>query len=186
MNGWIDVIRYLAGQGIRVYVTGGPAAPEREYIDELLEPVSNSAQSIAGKLRLAEVADLLEHCRIYIGVDTVISHVAAAVGAPTVALFGPESPIRWGPWPIDYTEDRSPWLRTGTNVVNNVRIVQAPAPCPICKPEACKRRRDRGTDCFLMSGISSDQVIDSIQQMLQSPYRPAKQSLAHAEKQALA
>jgi lipopolysaccharide heptosyltransferase III len=165
-EGWSEVIRYLTKQNLYVYVTGGSSAPEREYIDALLEQMPKSVRSLAGKLSLAEAGNLLEGCRIYVGVDTVMSHMAAAVGAPTVALFGPESPIRWGPWPVGYAEDRSPWDGSGTNTVENVRIVQARDPCPSCTVGACVRRRDHDTPCRLMSSIRSDQVIDGIRQML--------------------
>jgi ADP-heptose:LPS heptosyltransferase len=46
---------------------------------------------------LPEVAAVLSQCRGYVGNDSGISHLAAAVGTPTVALFGPTDPDVWGP-----------------------------------------------------------------------------------------
>jgi heptosyltransferase III len=48
-------------------------------------------------LSLTEVADELRRCRVFIGNDSGITHVAAYWGTPTVALFGPTDPNVWGP-----------------------------------------------------------------------------------------
>jgi len=37
--------------------------------------------------------------RLYVGPDTSVTHLAAASGCPTIALFGPTDPRLWGPWP---------------------------------------------------------------------------------------
>ncbi len=46
---------------------------------------------------LPEVAAVLSQCRGYVGNDSGVTHLAAAVGVPTVALFGPTDPAVWGP-----------------------------------------------------------------------------------------
>lgn len=48
-------------------------------------------------LDLGEVACALSACAGYVGNDSGISHLAAAVGVPTLALFGPSDPARWAP-----------------------------------------------------------------------------------------
>ncbi|MBM4032124.1 MAG: glycosyltransferase family 9 protein [Planctomycetes bacterium] len=52
---------------------------------------------VAENLPLATLAGLLAVCRAYVGNDSGVSHLAAAVGAPTVALFGPTDPAMWAP-----------------------------------------------------------------------------------------
>jgi ADP-heptose:LPS heptosyltransferase len=49
------------------------------------------------RLPLAELAEQLRDCRLFIGNDSGITHIAAYWGAPTVALFGPTDPRVWGP-----------------------------------------------------------------------------------------
>ena len=73
----------------------GPA--EREYVGEGLEPMQSINPIWAENLPLIYVASLLERCRCYIGNDSGITHLAAAVGTPTIALFGPTDPEVWGP-----------------------------------------------------------------------------------------
>jgi heptosyltransferase-2 len=48
-------------------------------------------------LKLVELAAVLERCAVFLGNDSGISHMAAAVGTPTVALFGPASSTIWEP-----------------------------------------------------------------------------------------
>lgn len=48
-------------------------------------------------LPLAQVARVLSACRAYVGNDSGITHLAAALGRPTVALFGPSDAAAWGP-----------------------------------------------------------------------------------------
>jgi ADP-heptose:LPS heptosyltransferase len=51
----------------------------------------------ARDLPLAELAALLARCAAYVGNDSGVSHLAAAVGAPSVVLFGPTDRRRWRP-----------------------------------------------------------------------------------------
>jgi len=46
---------------------------------------------------LADVSQHLRKCRAYIGNDSGITHLAAYLGVPTIALFGPTDPRTWGP-----------------------------------------------------------------------------------------
>jgi hypothetical protein len=49
------------------------------------------------KLSLVEVSHRLRQCRAFIGNDSGITHLAAYLGCPTIALFGPTDPRTWGP-----------------------------------------------------------------------------------------
>jgi ADP-heptose:LPS heptosyltransferase len=49
-------------------------------------------------LTLLEAARELRACRGYIGNDSGITHLAALLGTPVLALFGPTDPAVWGPW----------------------------------------------------------------------------------------
>jgi ADP-heptose:LPS heptosyltransferase len=73
----------------------GPA--EREYLGDGLERMRSVSPIWAEDLPLIHVASLLDRCRCYIGNDSGITHLAAAVGIPTIALFGPTDPKIWGP-----------------------------------------------------------------------------------------
>jgi ADP-heptose:LPS heptosyltransferase len=52
---------------------------------------------IAANLPLPELANALAGCRRFMGHDSGVSHLAAAVGTPSVLLFGPTDPAMWAP-----------------------------------------------------------------------------------------
>jgi lipopolysaccharide heptosyltransferase III len=49
---------------------------------------------------LRELAALTGEARAFVGVDSAPMHIAAAMGTPCVALFGPSGDIEWGPWGV--------------------------------------------------------------------------------------
>jgi ADP-heptose:LPS heptosyltransferase len=71
----------------------GPA----EAGDEELREMGERVGTVAEELPLSTLAGLLARCRAYVGNDSGVTHLAAAVGAPTVALFGPTDPATWAP-----------------------------------------------------------------------------------------
>lgn len=81
--------------GLHVILLVGPA--EREYLGSGFERMRFMHAVVADSLPLIQVASLLNSCRCYIGNDSGMTHLAAAVGVPTVALFGPSDPEIWGP-----------------------------------------------------------------------------------------
>ncbi len=80
---------------------------------ELLEP---RPATLARGLKLPELAGVLERCALFVGNDSGITHIAAAVGAPTIALFGPASPAVWQP-----TGDNVSVIRFGEHDVAEAR-----------------------------------------------------------------
>jgi predicted lipopolysaccharide heptosyltransferase III len=53
--------------------------------------------SIAGLTYVRTLAALLKRSALFVGNDTGVMHIAAAVGTPVVGLFGPSNPAEWGP-----------------------------------------------------------------------------------------
>lgn len=71
----------------------GPA----EEADAEAHGLGRALGAVAEGLPLATLAGLLARCSVYVGNDSGVTHLAAAVGAPTVALFGPTEPAVWAP-----------------------------------------------------------------------------------------
>ena len=88
----------LADEGHRVVMTSAP--DETPFIDEILGRMKSQPVNLAGKLSLKELGALTARARLFVGVDSMPMHLAAAMGVPTVALFGPSSEIAWGPWNV--------------------------------------------------------------------------------------
>lgn len=123
-TGWHSVADHLLGKGLRVIVTGGPGEAEQSYVDEVLGFGSLPVDRLVGKLRLADIAELVAGAAIYAGVDTLVSHIATAAGTPVVVLFGPSDPMRWAPWPRGHQANTSPFKGNGSQRVGNVAFVR--------------------------------------------------------------
>ena len=78
--------------GRKVMVLLGPVEEERGEIE-----TSWDDTLVVRSLNLANVVALLSRCDLYLGNDSGITHLAAAIGIQTVALFGPTDPRQWRP-----------------------------------------------------------------------------------------
>ncbi len=92
---WLETARSLRDRGLEVIVTGGPAdAPRAAALAKACH--DPGTRSLAG-LPLTRTARLLQRAAVVVSVNTGVMHLAAAMGAPLVALHGPTSVLRWGP-----------------------------------------------------------------------------------------
>lgn len=99
---FVDLVRRLTREsgplsGARLAVFGAPgeesqAAPLREALpaDRMID--------LVGRLDLLQTAACLGRCNFFVGNDSGLMHISAAVGTPTLGLFGPSSERRYGPW----------------------------------------------------------------------------------------
>lgn len=163
-NGWIEIARWLAGRGYRVVLSGGPDPAEVDYVCELARGMSPSALNLAGKLTLGGTASVLSRAALYVGPDTAVTHMAAALGIPTVALYGPTDPVKWGPWPRDYKGSGNPWRRLGSQSVGRVRLIQGDALCVPCGHEGCERHTGSYSDC--LQQMPARRVIAAIETLI--------------------
>lgn len=85
----------LEDDRVRIIVPIGPA--DREHAEHFLSLIPDDRIIPLSNLSLSELAGTLKRCTLYIGNDSGVSHMAAAVGIPVVALFGPTDPQVWGP-----------------------------------------------------------------------------------------
>jgi len=158
-KGWVQLAHWLGAAGLRPIIVAGPEASEIEQADSIARRASG-ALNLAGKLRLPAVGALLADARIYVGTDTAVTHMAAAIGVPTIALFGPSNPVKWGPWPKGYVGPESPWKMVGSNRVGNVTLVQGETACVPCREEGCERRVGSLSDC--LQHLPAGRVIEAV------------------------
>jgi ADP-heptose:LPS heptosyltransferase len=104
------VARALAERGHEVVITG--SAAERELAGKVARDAGLPlAAVLAGGTGLGDLAALVAHARLLVSGDTGIAHLATAYGTPSVVLFGPVPPRRWGP-PPDRPRHRAIWHGT--------------------------------------------------------------------------
>lgn len=91
----------LRADGWPVVLTAAPDPREQDMVAGIVAASRSPSVNLAGQLSLKELAALTAQARLFIGVDSAPMHIAAAVGTPLVALFGPSSDIDWGPWCVE-------------------------------------------------------------------------------------
>lgn len=124
----------------------GQGAPAARLVAAMKRP----AVDLCGKLNLLELAALLQQSDIMVTNDTGPMHLAAAVGTPVIALFGPGKPSRYGPY-------GPPGFHLS---------VQGRAPCSPCTRFDCTSRT-------CMNDISPRQVLEKIEVRLASMLEPS-------------
>ncbi|MEV7964589.1 glycosyltransferase family 9 protein [Sphaerisporangium sp. NPDC088356] len=99
-----EVARAMVAEGLRVVVTG--SRRERPLALLVAAQAKLAPTSVlAGRTSLKELAALVAGAGLVVSADTGVAHLATAYGTPSVVVFGPGSPARWGP-PAD-----RPWHR---------------------------------------------------------------------------
>jgi ADP-heptose:LPS heptosyltransferase len=125
----------------RILVVLGPAeGPETRKIFENERP---GYFILAKGLSLIQLASVMEGCRLFVGNDSGISHLAAALGIPTLAIFGPTDPRVWSP--------------RGRNVMVIRKEIHC-SPCPQERFFQCQH-----FEC--LKGIRLEEVLDGIRKL---------------------
>jgi ADP-heptose:LPS heptosyltransferase len=137
----------LVHDGMRVAITGGPG--EVALTATTARAVGPEAIDLGGVLTLGQLAALLSRCAVYVGSATGPTHLAAAVGAPVVALYSPlrsSAPARWGP-----LGQRVTVLQPPVNMV-----------CPTCLGSRCAQYH------CMEEHLTVDAVVRAVQRLLGS------------------
>jgi len=140
------LIAALQAQGHRIVVTAAPAAEELAMIKNILDELRQPVVDLSGQLSLKQLAALTAHARLFIGVDSAPMHIAAAMGTPTIVLFGPSGEIEWGPWQVPH------------------HILTSDHPCRPCGNDGCGG--SKVSDC--LSAISAERVLSAAEELLQA------------------
>lgn len=112
----------LARDGFSVCLTGGP--DDRAAAERACAAAGNATvRDLVGQTSLRELVALSARARLFVGCDTGPMHLAAALGVPVVALFGPADPARTGPFGAGHV------------------IVRVPPPCAPCGRKTCNQPR---------------------------------------------
>jgi heptosyltransferase-3 len=139
------LVECLQAEGRAVVLTAAPSADEKAMVDAIQARLAKPAFSLSGVLSLKELAALTQAARLFIGVDSAPMHIAAAVGTPTVALFGPSGDRQWGPWGVR------------SQIVASTRH-----PCRPCGADGCGG--GKVSDC--LASLTVDEVLDAAHKLL--------------------
>ena len=121
--------------GARVLLTGGPG--DIPLGDKIMKQVSSEPMNLIGRTTLWQLGALIKGCDLYISCDSGPMHISAAVGTPTIAIFGPTDPVRHGP------------------LGERHMVVKRALQCSPCYERECK-------SCDCMKAVLVDDVIAAI------------------------
>jgi heptosyltransferase-3 len=102
----------LAAKGWPIVLTSAPEGGEKALIAAIAAAreagaavppaparcVPAGTLDLSGQLSLKQLAALTAQAKLFVGVDSAPMHMAAAMGTPVVAIFGPSGDREWGPW----------------------------------------------------------------------------------------
>jgi lipopolysaccharide heptosyltransferase II len=140
--------RLAKNKGAAVVLTGGPA--DTAVVEEV-RTLSRSKPPFTGLLTLRQLAAVLSHCHAVVANDGAPMHIAAAVGAPVIGLFGPGEEDVWFPY---------------ESTVGHLAL-RCDVPCHPCHLNICNRPGAAYMECMKL--LSVDQVMDAVGRVISAP-----------------
>ena len=159
LSHWLTVIRWCEAQDLQVGLIGSrPALQASLYHSDDLEASLLSATNLIdlrGKTNLTQLAGALKQTKLCLTLDTGPLHIAAAVGCPTVAIFG-NAHTGEGASPLRLWAPRLPW----------VKLALSDYACTLCQDAQFKNDACLLPDHDCMVQVSPQTVIDLAQTLL--------------------
>ncbi len=141
---WAELAAWLQQErGMQIILSVGPDAKEVNYADSIMQACPGVV-STAGRLPLPQIAALLQGADLFVGIDTAVMHLSAAMQTPTVALFGANNERNWRPWKCHH------------------RLIPGDCSCKRNKKMIC----DKSRILPCMDAISLQQIIENIEILL--------------------
>ena len=129
---------------VPVCLTGGPT--DRPAAERARAEAGARVRDLVGATSLRQLVALSRQARLFVGCDTGPMHLAAAVGTPVVALFGPADPARTGPFGTGH------------------RVLRVPPPCAPCERKTCDQPRHA-----CMEDLTVELVLAAVREALAKP-----------------
>ena len=134
--------------GARIVLVGTLA----DGVSQVASLMRSEAVNLEGRTNLGQLAAILKRCDLFIGADSGVMHLAAAVSTPLVAIFGPSNHKAWGPWP-----------RGGRHI-----ILRADLPCSPCSYVGFSVGRREGCEArTCMRMVTPEMVLAAAESLLQ-------------------
>jgi len=130
-------------ENAKVAIFGGPG--EEALAKPILDALGDQAVDFVGNLTITETAAFIKKCKVFVGNDSGLMHMSAALGVPTLGLFGPSMPEHYGPW--------GPHAHSVRSDISFQELVQT--------PQFDHRKTDN-----LMQGLSSKKVLKALEKLV--------------------
>jgi heptosyltransferase-3 len=161
----------LLAAGHQVVLTGSASPRDQECVAALRDlGAAPALLDASGQLDFNQLRALLDRAALYIGPDTSVSHLAASVGVPVLAVFGPTNPQRWAPWPAR-GEPRFARV-VPIQQVGNVTLFQGSQGCVPCGRAGCEDHHHSRSDC--LQSIAGEGVLQEALRRLAPQAQPLR------------
>lgn len=134
--------------GLTVLLTATPDPADASYMSEIVSTAPSGVIRVNKMCTLPQLAAVIKGSAAFVGIDTVVTHIAAALEVPTIALFGPTMTRYWGPWPPG-CEDSSPFdAGSGVQRSGSVTVIQKEWECVPCNRDSCSIGTHGNMECL--------------------------------------
>jgi heptosyltransferase-3 len=124
--------------------------------EDIRKAIGRKVVNVAGELTVLESAEALRRCSVYVGNDTGVMHLAAAVGTPCVAIFSSrDHPGRWEP------------------IGNHHIVLRKDPPCAGCLLDVCTLQAMK-----CLKDITVEEVVSAVKHVLKSARRAENPTVA--------
>ena len=150
-SGFAAVVDALSSDGLVPLIVAGPG--EEQIAQLVMETARSRCVLLRGVPSPTHLAAFLSRCRLFVGNDSGVMHLAVASGIPVVAIFGPSNHKAWGPYDPDGSRSR---------------IVRLDLPCSPClyKGQSLGLRYGCG-EMLCLKGILPEMVVEAARNLLQ-------------------
>lgn len=132
--------------------TRTPEPEGDEYLEQIRKCAPQGIEVFDSACSLNQLAAIIKGSAAFVGIDTAITHIAAAVEIPTVAIFGPTLTRYWAPWPNGCNNKSVFAAGKGVQRHNYVTVVQKNWECVPCNLESCAISTRGATECLVQLG----------------------------------
>jgi ADP-heptose:LPS heptosyltransferase len=138
LDRFLDLVRYL-----QKHLGPAEGSEVHKTFEEMEREMGANAPILLKGLSLLQLASVMEGCRLFVGNDSGVSHMAAALGIPTMAIFGPTDPRVWSP------RGEKVW------------VVRKETPCSPCSQESFLQCQY--LEC--LKGVETGEVLKELERM---------------------
>lgn len=164
---WAGLARLVQERSdCRVIFTKTPAADDGAYLNDILSQAEGAATTFKEPCSLSRLAAIIRGATAYVGIDTVVTHMAAALGTPTCALYGPTFTRYWAPWPNGCQEPSPFAANQGIQRKGNVTVIQKDWKCVPCNGMSCSISTCDKMEC--LEQITPDEVVGAMLELIGS------------------
>jgi heptosyltransferase-3 len=167
---WQKIINNLA-RDFEIYLTGSKCLRDKKLnqaiISSIIKDKQNKIHDLSGQLNFSQTVTLLQKASLYIGIDTSISHLAAACETRCIILFGPTPPTNFGPWPNNFKSEQPYILKSPKQVHDNITILQGPGECVPCRKAGCD---DSNGISKCLYELSAESILNVVYEVLENQF----------------